>query len=74
MFIEHRFEVKHPVAVKASQRSILIVVFHVLRYHLFGVKFPLTQIALEECDSMDFLVLGEVAGIAERFVAESALV
>lgn len=74
VFSEHRLEVEESIAEFATQRFSFVMVLHVSRDHDFGVEFTTTEIALEVRDAMDFLVFGEIAGVAEGFIAECALV
>lgn len=74
VFIQHRGKMKLFIAVGARDWRIVIVIFHVLCDHLLGVEFPLTEIALEECCAVNFLVLRKVAGVAEGFVTKCAFI
>lgn len=74
VFIQHGFKVKHPTAQRALHRRRLVVVLHVLGYHLLRIKLTVAKIALQVRHAVDFLVLGEVARVAEGFVAERTFV
>lgn len=74
VFVQHGFKMEHFVAKSAWNRLVFVMVFHVLNQHTFGVEFSVAQVALKVGGSVDFLVFREVAGIAEGFIAESALV
>lgn len=45
-----------------------------LGYHLLGIELPVAQVTLEVRAAVYLLVLGEIARIAEAFVAERAFV
>lgn len=74
MLVQHRFEVELFIAVEAGDGRVVVMVLHVLRDHLLRIELSLAEIALEVRGPVDFLVLREIARIAERFIAESALV
>lgn len=60
MLIQHRFKVKHLIAVLTFDRRVFVVIFHVLCDHLLRVEFPLAQVALEVFGAVYFFVFGEV--------------
>lgn len=74
VFIEHRFKMKYFVTIHTRQRRVFAVILHVLCDHLFRVKLPLTEVALEISVAVNFFVFREIAGVAKGFVAECALV
>lgn len=74
VFIEHRWKMKLLIAIEARYRRIVVVVLHVLCYHLLRVEFSLAEIALEVFGAVDLLVFREVTGIAEGLIAKCAFV
>ena len=74
MFIQHRFKMEGFIAILTLDRTIFVVVLHMLSDHFLRVEFTLTHVTLEVCGSMDFLVLRKVAGVTKGLVAKCAFV